>query len=83
MFGTADQRLRLVNDRIDRLHREAAEARLADQAPRRHRLSLRQRTAHRLIQLGERLAAEPALTPRPVPMRAGRAPRTEWSDLGT
>ncbi len=63
MFASADQRLRLANDRIARDHRQAADARLADQARRRHRLSLRQRAAHRLIKLGERLAAEPALTP--------------------
>ena len=63
MFAHADQRLRLANDRIARDHRCAADARLADQARRRHRLSLRLRVAHRLIQLGERLAAEPTLTP--------------------
>ena len=63
MFAFSDSSLRLANDRIDRLHRQAAEARLADQARRRHRPSLRQRAALRLIQLGERLAAEPALTP--------------------
>ena len=63
MFTHADQRLRLANDRIDRLHRQAAEARLADKARQRLRLPLRQRAARRLIQLGERLAAEPALTP--------------------
>jgi len=63
MFANADQRLLLANDRIDRLHRQAAEARLADLARRRHHLPLRQRAAHRLIQLGERLAAEPAMTP--------------------
>ena len=63
MFATADQRLRLANDRIDRLHRQAAEARLAEKARRRLRLPLRQRAARQLIQLGERLAAEPSLTP--------------------
>jgi hypothetical protein len=63
MFTSADQRLRLANDRIDRLHRQAADARLADQARRRHRLSLRLRASRRLIELGERLAAEPAMTP--------------------
>ena len=63
MHAYADLRLRLANDRIARAHRHAAEARLADQARRRHRLSLRHRAAHLLIQLGERLAAEPALTP--------------------
>ena len=63
MFATADERLRLANERIARDHGHAAEARLAEEARRRHRLTLRQRTANRLIQLGERLAAEPALTP--------------------
>ena len=63
MHADANLQLRLANDRIDRLHRQAAEARLADQARRRHRLSLRQRAAHQLIKLGERLAAEPAMTP--------------------
>jgi hypothetical protein len=56
-------RLRLANDRIARDHRFATEMRLADQARRRHRLPLRQRAARQLIQLGERLATEPALTP--------------------
>ena len=63
MFAPADQRLRLANDRIDRMHRNAAEARLADQARHRHRPSLRQHAARQLIQLGERLATEPSLTP--------------------
>ena len=63
MHANAQLRLRLANERIARDHRLAAEARLAEQARRRHRLSLRQRTASRLIQLGERLAAEPSLTP--------------------
>ena len=63
MFSNSHLGLALANDRIDRLHRQAAEERLADQARRRHRQSLRQRTSRQLIQLGERLAAEPALTP--------------------
>lgn len=63
MNAHAHLRLRLANERIARDHRQAEEARLADQARRRHRLSLRLRAAHRLIQLGERLAAEPTLTP--------------------
>ncbi len=63
MLRDADLRLRLANDRIAREHRFAAEARLADQARRRHRPSLRLRAALQLIQLGERLAAEPALRP--------------------
>jgi hypothetical protein len=62
MFAHADQRLRLANERIARDHRYAAATRLAEEARRRHRLPLRQRTANRLIQLGERLAAEPTLT---------------------
>ena len=41
----------------------AAEARLAERARRRHRISLRHRAAQQLIQLGERLAAEPSLAP--------------------
>jgi hypothetical protein len=58
-----DNRLRIARDRIAHEHRIAAEARLADQARRRHRLSLRLRASRRLIELGERLAAEPNLTP--------------------
>jgi len=60
---SAHQQLRLANDRIDRLHRQAAEARLAEGARRRHRLSLRRRAASLLIRAGERLAAEPAMAP--------------------
>jgi len=63
MFAHADQRLWLANERIARDHRYAAEARLAEEARRRHRLSLRLRASRRLIQLGEWLAAEPAMTP--------------------
>ena len=63
MLRNADIRLRLVNDRLAREHRYAAEARLADQARRRHRLPLRLRAARQLIQLGERLEAEPNLRP--------------------
>jgi len=60
--GYAQLRLREANERIARAHRHAADARLADQATRRHRLSLRMRFAAGLIRLGERLAAEPTLT---------------------
>jgi len=63
MFRNADLALRLANDRIAREHRSAAEARLADEARRRHRLPLRLRAARQLIQLGERLESEPALRP--------------------
>ncbi|MES2208607.1 MAG: hypothetical protein V4515_00225 [Chloroflexota bacterium] len=63
MNRNSDIRLRLANDRIAREHRYAAEARLANEARRRHRLSLRLRAARQLIELGEKLAAEPALRP--------------------
>jgi len=63
MNAYAQQRLRLANERIARDHRQAAEARLADMARGRHRISLRLRAARQLIELGERLAAEPAMTP--------------------
>ncbi|HSO29559.1 MAG TPA: hypothetical protein VLS28_06625 [Candidatus Sulfomarinibacteraceae bacterium] len=63
MFAAPEHLLQLANDRIDRDLRHAAEVRLAEQARRRHRLTLRQRAAALLIQLGERLATEPAQTP--------------------
>lgn len=63
MNASAQLRLRMANERIARAHRHAAEARLAEQARRRHRRSLRQAVATRLIRAGERLAAEPTLTP--------------------
>ncbi|MBA3877879.1 MAG: hypothetical protein C0498_13325 [Anaerolinea sp.] len=63
MNANAQLQLRLANERIARDHRHAADARLAEGARRGHRLSLRQRTAIRLIRLGERLAAEPNLAP--------------------
>ena len=63
MTAHADLRLRMANERIARGHRRAADARLAEEARRRHRLPLRQELAIRLIRAGERLAAEPTLTP--------------------
>lgn len=63
MQAHAQQRLRAVNERIARDHHVAAQARLAEEARRRHRLTLRQEIAIRLIRAGERLAAEPTLTP--------------------
>ena len=63
MFAAPEHLLQLANERIARDLRHAAEVRLAEQARRRHRLSLRQRAANRLIQLGERLSTEPAPTP--------------------
>jgi hypothetical protein len=55
-------RLALAHERIARAHRDAAEARLAEEARHRLRLSLRQRTGQLLIAAGRRLAVEP--TPR-------------------
>ena len=63
MQAHAVSRLRLVNERHARDRRQAAEARLAEQARRRHRRSLRHAVAVRLIRAGERLAAEPTLVP--------------------
>ena len=63
MFAPHDQRLRLAHERMARDQRDAAAARLAHKARRRHRLSLRLQASRRLIELGERLAAEPTLTP--------------------
>jgi hypothetical protein len=57
----AQLRLRLANERIAQAHRHAADARLAEQARRRHRLPLRLRAARVLIEAGERLAAEPSI----------------------
>jgi hypothetical protein len=55
-------RLQWANERIARAHRDAAWARLAEEARRRHRQPLRLRAGHALIRAGRRLAAEP--TPR-------------------
>jgi hypothetical protein len=63
MHASAELRLRLANERIARDHRHAAWIRLAEEARRRHRPSLRQRAALLLIKAGERLATEPILTP--------------------
>jgi hypothetical protein len=63
MHALADERLRLANDWIAREIRDAARARLAEQARQRHRPSLRLWAGRQLIKLGKRLAAEPAMTP--------------------
>jgi len=63
MQSSADLRLRMVNERIARSHRFAAQARQAEQARRRHRPSLRRTVGRSMIELGRRLAAEQALTP--------------------
>ena len=52
-------RLALAHERIARAHRHAADARLAEEARHRSRLTLRQRTGELLIAAGRRLAAEP------------------------
>ena len=59
MQTTTALRLALAHEHIARAHRDAAEARLAEEATRRHRLTLRQRTGRLLIAAGRRLAAEP------------------------
>jgi len=63
MQSNADLRLRMVNERIARSHRYAARARLAEEARRRHRPSLRRTVGRSMIELGRRLAAEQSLTP--------------------
>jgi hypothetical protein len=59
----AELRLRMANERIARGHRDAARARQAEQARRRHRISLRQSVGRSMIELGRRLAAEQSLNP--------------------
>jgi hypothetical protein len=56
-------RLRMVNERIARGHRFAARARLAEEARRRHRPSLRRSVGRSMISIGRRLVAEQSLTP--------------------
>ncbi|MEO8208711.1 MAG: hypothetical protein ABI598_06720 [Chloroflexota bacterium] len=63
MHADPNQILELANDRIARDMRHAALLRAAHAARGRSRLSLRQGAARLLIQLGERLATEPILTP--------------------
>jgi len=62
MQTTTALRLALAHERIARAHRDAAEARMAEEATRFIRLTLRQRAGRLLIAAGRRLAAEP--TPR-------------------
>lgn len=63
MHAFAEERLRLANEQIARELRHAAQARLAEEARRRHRSSLRQRAGRQLVKLGNRIAAEQPLTP--------------------
>ena len=63
MHASTELRLRMTNERIARRYRYAAQTRLAEEARRRHRPSLRSRTGHALIAAGRRLAAEPTLIP--------------------
>lgn len=73
MHPSADLRLRLANDRIARDHRHAADTRLARKARHRLRPSLRRAVGRSMIEIGQKLAAEQSLTPRPVPLGPGRA----------
>jgi hypothetical protein len=59
MQTKADLRIAWAHERIARAHRDAAWARLAEEARRRHRPQLRQRIGHAMIAAGRRLAAEP------------------------
>ena len=59
----AELRLRMVNERTARAHRHAADSRLAEEARRRHRPSLRRTVGRSMISIGRRLVAEPSLTP--------------------
>jgi hypothetical protein len=67
MHAGPELRLRLANERIARANRQAARARLAEQARQRPRPSLRWSVGRSMISIGRRLAAEPA--PRPVRSR--------------
>ena len=60
MQTTTALRLALAHERIARAHRDAAEARLAEEARHRSRPTLRRRTGRLLIAAGHRLAAEPS-----------------------
>jgi hypothetical protein len=59
MRTTTALRLALAHEHIARAHREAEQARLAEEARHLSRLSLRRRAGQLLIAVGHRLAAEP------------------------
>jgi hypothetical protein len=59
MRTTTALRLALAHERIARARRDAAQARLAEEARHLSRLTLRQRTGELLIAAGRRLLAEP------------------------
>ena len=63
MNANTHLRLRLANERIARLHRQAADDRRAQAALRRHRPSLRRRLGRSIITIGERLAEERGFEP--------------------
>jgi hypothetical protein len=63
MHANANLRLRLANERIARLHRQAADDRRARWARDLNRPNLRRRLGRSIISIGERLAAEPAFKP--------------------
>jgi hypothetical protein len=56
-------RLRLANERIAQLHRQAADDRRAQWARQRNRPSLRRQLGRSIIAIGERLAAERGFEP--------------------
>ena len=55
--------LGVARERIAHDLKHADQLRIVREARKRHRISLRLRAARQLIQLGERLAAEPAFRP--------------------
>ena len=63
MNDIAHLRLRLANEHIARLHRQAADESRAQWARQRHRLSLRRQLGRSIIAIGERLAAERGFEP--------------------
>ena len=63
MNGNAHLRLRLANERIARLHRQADDDRRAQSARQLHRPSLRRQLGRSIIAIGERLAPERGFEP--------------------
>jgi hypothetical protein len=61
MNDSAHLRLRLANEHIARLHRQAADERRAYGARHRYQPPLRLRLGRSIIAIGERLASEPVL----------------------
>ena len=63
MHPHSESMLRIARERIAHDLKHADQLRVAREARRQHRISLRLRAARQLIQLGERLAAEPSFRP--------------------